>query len=78
MDLSDGGVGTVCRHRTRDAARIRRGRRSLSSKVVALPRLDAVTSIVIPLLLSAVIVAACLHPVRRAARANPVDVLREQ
>lgn len=43
--------------------------------VVALPPLDAITLIAIPLTLSAVI-AACLRPVRRAARVNPIDVLR--
>jgi predicted permease len=50
--------------------------RLVSSMVVALPRLDAVTLITIPLVLSGVIVAACLRPVRRAARVNPIDVLR--
>jgi ABC-type lipoprotein release transport system permease subunit len=32
----------------------------------------------VPLLLSTVILAACLRPVRRAAGVNPIDVLREQ
>ena len=50
--------------------------RIVSSMVIALPRLDAVTMIAVPLMLSAVIVAACLRPVRRAARVNPIDVLR--
>ena len=50
--------------------------RIVSSMVVALPRLDAVTMIAVPLLLSAVILAACLRPVRRATRVNPIDVLR--
>jgi predicted permease len=50
--------------------------RIVSSMVVALPRLDAVTMIAIPLTLSAVILAACLRPVRRATRVNPIDVLR--
>jgi putative ABC transport system permease protein len=50
--------------------------RIVSSMVVALPRLDVVTMIAVPWTLSAVIVAACLRPVRRAARANPSDVLR--
>jgi predicted permease len=50
--------------------------RIVSSMVVALPRLDAVTMIAVPLTLSAVILAACLRPVRRAARVNPIDVLR--
>jgi predicted permease len=50
--------------------------RIVSSMVVALPRLDAVTMIAVPLTLSAVVLAACLRPVRRAARVNPIDVLR--
>ena len=50
--------------------------RIVSSVVVALPRLDAVTMIAVPLTLSAVVLAACLRPVRRAARVNPIDVLR--
>lgn len=50
--------------------------RIVSTMVVALPRLDAVTLIAIPLTLSAVILGACLRPVRRAARVNPIDVLR--
>ena len=50
--------------------------RLVSTMVVALPRLDAVTLIAIPLVLSAVVIAACLRPVRRAVRVNPIDVLR--
>jgi predicted permease len=50
--------------------------RLVSSMVVALPRLDVVTMIAVPLMLSGVILAACLRPARRAARVNPVDVLR--
>jgi putative ABC transport system permease protein len=50
--------------------------RIVSTMVVALPRLDAVTMIAVPLTLSAVILAACLRPVRRAVRVNPIDVLR--
>ena len=50
--------------------------RIVSTMVVALPRLDAVTLIAIPLVLSAVMIAACLRPVRRALRINPIDVLR--
>ena len=50
--------------------------RIVSSMVVALPRLDAVTMLTVPLTLSAVILAACLGPARRAARVNPIDVLR--
>jgi ABC-type lipoprotein release transport system permease subunit len=30
----------------------------------------------VPLLLTAVVIAACLVPARRAARVNPVEVLR--
>jgi len=44
--------------------------------VVALPRIDLVTLIAVPLLLGIVIVGACLRPVWRAARVNPIDVLR--
>jgi putative ABC transport system permease protein len=50
--------------------------RIVSSMVVALPRLDALTMIAVPLTLSAVILAACLRPARRVARVNPMDVLR--
>jgi putative ABC transport system permease protein len=52
--------------------------RIVSSIVLPLPRPDVVTSIAIPLLLSTVILAACLRPVQRAARVNPIDVLRDQ
>ncbi len=52
--------------------------RVVSSMVVALPGLDMLTLVAIPALLSAVIVGACLLPAHRAARANPVDVLRAQ
>ena len=50
--------------------------RVVSSFVVALPHIDLVTLIAIPLLLGTVIVGACLRPVWRAARVNPIDVLR--
>jgi len=50
--------------------------RVVSSFVVALPRIDLVTLIAVPLLLGIVIVGACLRPVWRAARVNPIDVLR--
>jgi ABC-type antimicrobial peptide transport system permease subunit len=50
--------------------------RIVSSMVVALPRLDLVTLVTIPLLLSVVIIAACVRPVQRATRVNPIDVLR--
>ena len=50
--------------------------RIVSSLVVALPQLDAPTVVGIPLFLAVLIIAACLQPVRRAARVNPIDVLR--
>ena len=50
--------------------------RVVSSQVVALPQIDIVTLVAIPLILSVVILAACLRPVRRAARVNPIEVLR--
>jgi predicted lysophospholipase L1 biosynthesis ABC-type transport system permease subunit len=52
--------------------------RVVSSMVIALPRPDLVTLIAVPLVLSTVIPAACVRPVRRAARINPIDVLRAQ
>ena len=52
--------------------------RIVSSKVVAIPPLDMLTLVAISALMSVVIVAACLVPARRAARMNPVDVLRAQ
>jgi ABC-type antimicrobial peptide transport system permease subunit len=52
--------------------------RLVSSTVIALPRPDLITLIAIPLLFSTVILAACVRPVRRAARINPIDVLRAQ
>jgi putative ABC transport system permease protein len=52
--------------------------RVVSSMVVAIPALDVLTLVTVPALLSAVILAACLLPARRAARVNPIDVLRAQ
>jgi predicted permease len=52
--------------------------RIVSSTVLPLPRPDIVTAIAIPLMLCSVVLAACLRPVRRATRVNPIDVLREQ
>jgi ABC-type lipoprotein release transport system permease subunit len=43
---------------------------------VALP--DVVTFVSIPVMLSAIVVAACLVPARRAARLRPVDALRTE
>ena len=50
--------------------------RAVSSAVVALPGLDAMTFVAVLALICAVMLTACLHPARRAARVNPVDVLR--
>ena len=52
------------------------GMRIVSSLVVGLPALDMVTLVAVPALLCAVILAACLLPAHRAARVNPVEVLR--
>jgi len=52
--------------------------RVVSGMVVALPALDVLTLVTVPALLSAVILAACLLPAHRAARVNPIDVLRAQ
>jgi putative ABC transport system permease protein len=50
--------------------------RVVSSFVIALPRPDIVMLVAIPTLLSAAILAACVRPVMRASRLNPIDVLR--
>ncbi|HEX5475506.1 MAG TPA: ADOP family duplicated permease [Vicinamibacterales bacterium] len=50
--------------------------RVVSSIVIALPGPDIISLIGIPLLFSAVMLAACVRPARRAARINPIDVLR--
>jgi ABC-type antimicrobial peptide transport system permease subunit len=52
--------------------------RIVSSKVVAIPALDTLTLVGVSALLSVVILSACLVPARRAARMNPVEVLRTQ
>jgi predicted permease len=65
------GVGVVCGVVLGYA-----GMRIVSSLVVGLPALDMVTLVTVPALLCAVILAACLLPARRAARVNPVEVLR--
>lgn len=70
-------------HRHRHRAR-RCGDGAGGQPAIARPALDGRAAnlllrralIAIPLLLAAVIVAACLRPVRRAARVNPIDVLR--
>ena len=50
--------------------------RVASSAVVSLPGVDAATLLGTALVLASVTLAACIGPVRRAARVNPVDVLR--
>jgi len=52
--------------------------RVVSGVVVALPALDVLTLVAVPMLLAGVMLAACLLPARRAARLNPVEVLRAQ
>jgi predicted permease len=65
------GVGVVCGIGLGIA-----GVRVVSSTVVAIPSLDVLTLVAVPTFLSAVILTACLLPARRAARVNPIDVLR--
>jgi predicted lysophospholipase L1 biosynthesis ABC-type transport system permease subunit len=50
--------------------------RVVSSIVVSLPALDAVTLVAVAALLSAVVVAACWLPARRGTRVDPIEVLR--
>jgi ABC-type antimicrobial peptide transport system permease subunit len=52
--------------------------RVTSSTVTALPALDALTFTAVPLLLAAVVLAACWIPAHRATHVNPVDVLRAE
>jgi ABC-type lipoprotein release transport system permease subunit len=40
--------------------------------------LDPVTFVSIPVMVSAIVLAACLTPARRAARLSPVDALRTE
>jgi hypothetical protein len=50
--------------------------RIVSSMVVGLPAVDPVTLTGVPAVVAVVVLAAGLAPARRAARTNPIDVLR--
>jgi len=50
--------------------------RLTSSRYLALPSLDLATIILMPVFLTAIILAACYHPARAAGRAEPLNVLR--
>jgi ABC-type antimicrobial peptide transport system permease subunit len=50
--------------------------RLLASVLFEVRPLDPVTFVSIPVMLSAIVLAACLVPARRAARLSPVDALR--
>jgi putative ABC transport system permease protein len=53
------------------------GVRLTSRFVVAIPAMDVITLIAVPLLLTAVIALACYIPARRAARVDPMIALRQ-
>jgi putative ABC transport system permease protein len=52
------------------------GIRLVSHNVFAIPAMDVATMIVVPLILAAVVLLACYVPARRAARVDPMVVLR--
>ena len=52
------------------------GIRLTSNLVVAIPQLDTVVLIVVPVTLAVVVLAACFVPARRASKVDPIVVLR--
>jgi ABC-type lipoprotein release transport system permease subunit len=50
--------------------------RSLSTFLFGVTAFDTTSFVVVPLILAAVAIAACLVPARRAARVDPLQALR--